>query len=409
LAISFCRSNRRWFPVRRLRNALADGFGSRPSGHALVKFQCWQAHAGLLRSAGNHTVGVFTAKGDPTNCKYGTDFPCNLGAQYSEVRDPVAELLDPLLFGDVFNPYIYDGTIVTRRHTIDVEAAQASPLPTGTLGVPSFTLFRISRYTFGIPPSNVLADPTQIISAGAQPAIQQLQFNPPTCRCLCRARMLLWAITSRWQELPRWYSTQSQRHGSSTQTSRRARYSMPFGQITAMYDRLWTGIGQKYTPPFSASNPGGGTSKFDPTKTVPICVNGNTAGMRNQDIYTAQITEGLVVSSLQTAKPLLSTSGTNSWYPAGVHSTGEERNRSGAHVSDEHDGHACNHVSHCFIQAVQPGNECKPRAHPGVFQHRVPRVCEGHKRYYEQCERGCRRCGNAAPRFHTAARFSGTE
>jgi hypothetical protein len=83
----------------------------------------------------NHTVGVFTAKGDPTNCKYGTDFPCNLGAQYSEVRDAVAELLDPLLFGDVFNPYIYDGTIVTRRHTIDVEAAQASPLPTGTLGV----------------------------------------------------------------------------------------------------------------------------------------------------------------------------------------------------------------------------------------------------------------------------------
>jgi len=44
-----------------------------------------------------------------------------------------------------------------------------------------------------------------------------------------------------------------------------------FGRITAMYDPPLDGDWTKYTRPFSASNPGGGTSKFDPTKTVPIC------------------------------------------------------------------------------------------------------------------------------------------
>lgn len=258
----------------------------------------------------DHTVGVFTAKGDPTNCKYGTDFPCNLGAQYSEVRDAVAELLNPLLFGDVFNPYIYDGTIVTRRHTIDVEAAQASPLPTGTLDVPGFTPFRISRYTFGIPPSNVLADPAQIISAGAQPAIQQLQFNPPNLPLFVQGTNAFMGDYIEVAGAPTMvFDPMAKAWKFNTNPATSPVFHAVWADnrnVRPPLDGDWT----KYTPPFSASNPGGGTSKFDPTKTVPICVNGNTAGMRNQDIYTAQITQGLVVSSLQTAKPLLSTSGT---------------------------------------------------------------------------------------------------
>src|SRR5438094_7752000 len=44
-------------------------------------------------------------------------------------------------------------------------------------------------------------------------------------------------------------------------------------------------------------------SQFDPTKTVDACVPG-VAGMRNLNIYTARITQGLVVASPGNAKPL---------------------------------------------------------------------------------------------------------
>jgi hypothetical protein len=56
----------------------------------------------------------------------------------------------------------------------------------------------------------------------------------------------------------------------------------------------WT----KYSPPGAL---GGTQSKFDPTKTVDACVPG-VAGMRNQNIYTARITQGLVVASPGNAK-----------------------------------------------------------------------------------------------------------
>lgn len=261
----------------------------------------------------DHTVGVFAPKGDPITCNYGIDFPCNLGAQYSEARDPVG---DSLAGPNVFNPYIFDGPDpvlsgapqITRRHTIDVEAAQAAPLPVGTSGVPSFTPFRVSRYTFGLPPSGVtLADPTQIImDSSGHTAVQQLQFNPPNLPLFVQGTN---AFMGDYIEVA----------GAPTMIFDPVAKAWKFNtnpSTSPVFHAVWAdnrnvrpplnGDWTKYTPPFSASNPsGGGTSKFDPTKTVPICVNGNTAGMRNQDIYTAQITQGLVVSSLQTAKPLL--------------------------------------------------------------------------------------------------------
>ncbi len=57
---------------------------------------------------------------------------------------------------------------------------------------------------------------------------------------------------------------------------------------------------EKYTP---AGSPGATQSVFDPSKIVDPCVAG-TAGMRNQNIYTARITQGLVVSSPGNSKPL---------------------------------------------------------------------------------------------------------
>jgi len=55
-----------------------------------------------------------------------------------------------------------------------------------------------------------------------------------------------------------------------------------------------------YTPPAS---PGGVPSIYDPTKMVPMCIPGN-AGSRNQNIYTARITGGLLVGSPGNTKRL---------------------------------------------------------------------------------------------------------
>ena len=44
-------------------------------------------------------------------------------------------------------------------------------------------------------------------------------------------------------------------------------------------------------------------SGFDPTQPIPACVPGQ-AGMRNQNIYTARITRGLVVGALGNSRRL---------------------------------------------------------------------------------------------------------
>ena len=56
-----------------------------------------------------------------------------------------------------------------------------------------------------------------------------------------------------------------------------------------------------YTPPISASS--SGLSLFDPTQPQPACRTGQ-AGMRNQNIYTSRITQGLLVTSPSNAKTL---------------------------------------------------------------------------------------------------------
>ena len=58
---------------------------------------------------------------------------------------------------------------------------------------------------------------------------------------------------------------------------------------------------QNYTPVVSDALQS--HSVFDPTQTAPQCVVGHT-GMRNQNIYTARVTEGLFVGSPGNAKPL---------------------------------------------------------------------------------------------------------
>jgi len=55
-----------------------------------------------------------------------------------------------------------------------------------------------------------------------------------------------------------------------------------------------------YTPVGTGTNR---QSVFDPTQITPDCLPGQE-GMRNQNIYGSQVTQGLLVSSPQTMKPL---------------------------------------------------------------------------------------------------------
>jgi len=84
----------------------------------------------------------------------------------------------------------------------------------------------------------------------------------PNLPLFVQGRMLLWAITLEVRELPTMYSTNA-KAWSSHKPGDEPGYSMPFGRITAMYDRLWTGIGQNTRRIFGV-NPGGGTTSSIP-------------------------------------------------------------------------------------------------------------------------------------------------
>jgi hypothetical protein len=250
----------------------------------------------------DHTIGKFNPRPDP-GCDPTTQFPCTLGAQYDESRDAVAELLNnPLNY--VFNSYITDllalqgGTLSTRRHTMEVTAAQASPNASPyDLSVPTFTAFRVSKYAFGTFPQVGIND------------VEQLQFNPPNLPLFVMGTT---AFDGDYIEAA----------GAPTMvfdnTSNRWKFNT--AGTNPVFHMVWAdnrdvrppldGNWQNYVPPYSASNPAGTTnqSKFDPTQTVPQCsvgVNDSNVGMRDQNIYTAQVTEGLAVSSLQSSKPLV--------------------------------------------------------------------------------------------------------
>jgi uncharacterized repeat protein (TIGR01451 family) len=167
------------------------------------------------------------------------------------------------------------------RHTIDAFVAQALPA-----AQPVFTAVRLSDYAFG-----TLAGSTQI---------ERLQYNPPNLPLfrqgtapflgdyidLAPAPPFVQAANGAWQFniAP---TSAAVSHGVWTDNR----------DVRAPLDGDWT----NYTPVMSESL--GTISLFDPTQTVPPCFAGQT-GMRNQNIYTAKVTEGLFVGSPGNAKPL---------------------------------------------------------------------------------------------------------
>ena len=167
------------------------------------------------------------------------------------------------------------------RHTVDVWAAQADPGPT-----PAFTPFRLSQVPLGGVP-------------GAQ-TIQQLEFNPPNLPIFrAGSSPFMGDYLDVAPEIP------FVRNGSTWSFNTAPTASPVFHgiwtdnrDIRPPVNGLWT----DYTPPNPPfARPA--MSAFDPAQAIPACVPGQ-AGMRNQNIYTARITRGLVVGALGNSRRL---------------------------------------------------------------------------------------------------------
>jgi hypothetical protein len=243
----------------------------------------------------DHTTGIFVAEPPPDaeNCDPLVTLPCLIGGQYHESRMLEGELQSNS--SAVFTPYVTDSSPLTvRRHTIDVMGAEADPPPAGILQAPIFKSFRITHYLFGSNVDQTIKD------------VEQLQFNAPNLPLFVDGTAPFMGdyidLTGTPQIIP---------NGEGGWTFNTSPSANP------VFHAAWTdnrdvvppadGNWQNYTPPNSASL--GTSSKFDPSQTIrTTCTVGQT-GMRNQNIYTAEISHGVILTSPQTSKPVLTPAG----------------------------------------------------------------------------------------------------
>ena len=209
---------------------------------------------------------------------------------YVETRLPAGDLAtNPPHPEKVFTPYIIDAAPadlneggLLRRHTVDVWAAQADPGDQ-----PYFNAARISQYEFGSVPGST--------------AIQQLQVNPPNFPLFSQGTVPFVGdyldVTAAPAIVP---GNQPGTWKFNTDPSPSIVFHAVWADnrdVRPPANGDWT----DYTPPVSAAT--AGLSVFDPTKSQPSCINGQT-GMRNENIYTTVISQGLTVTSPSNSKTL---------------------------------------------------------------------------------------------------------
>jgi hypothetical protein len=169
-----------------------------------------------------------------------------------------------------------------KRHTVDVRAAMATPGANPVFG-PSV---QVSEYLFGSRPGT-----------GPRP-VEQLQFNPPNLKLFQLGTVPFFGDYIDLSPSPAFVPVPG---GWAYNT---APSSSPLFHVVWTDNRdvipppdgNWT----NYTPPGVLP---GQKSLTDPTITLNPCVPGR-AGMRNQNLYTARITGGLVAGSPGNSKPL---------------------------------------------------------------------------------------------------------
>ena len=220
--------------------------------------------------------------------------------EFVEERVPAGDLAE----GNV--DYVFDLQIadaippaytafLMRRHTIDVYAAQANP----GLALNFGEAVRVSHYVFGTVPDYL----------EGSPLIEQLQFNPPNLPIFALGDAAFIGdyidVASAPAFLPNADGTWSFNTEASdatvfhaTWTDNRDVRHPPLGLSWSDYQPI----------PLVEDEEIQTVSKFDGSKLDP-CVPGvhspySTAGMRNQNIYTSRLTQGLAVGALGNSKQL---------------------------------------------------------------------------------------------------------
>ena len=174
------------------------------------------------------------------------------------------------------------------RQTIDIRAAMASP---GDF--PAFApSVKVSDYVMGLHP--------------ATGQVQQLQFNPPNLPMFRQGTTPFIGDYIDVTAAPAFVPA-----GGGKWT-----YNTSAGGPTPVFHAAWTdnrdvrppknGDWTKYTPAQMSALPTPRPSLIDPLVNVPVCEDGN-AGSRNQNVYSARITGGLLAGSPGNTKPLSQT------------------------------------------------------------------------------------------------------
>jgi hypothetical protein len=184
------------------------------------------------------------------------------------------------------------------RHTLDVRVAQVAP------GAPAFTYARVSQFRFGTRGDEVVGqqvpgfgEELQVVDGqGNVRLLQQLQVNPPGLPLFRQGTV---PFIGDYIDIagPAFVPTPGGRWAFATApTPAPVHYAVWTSNqdVRPPADGDWT----HYTP----VGPGG-PSLYDPSAARPACQPGQE-GMRNQNVYSARITDGLLVSSPQNAKPL---------------------------------------------------------------------------------------------------------
>ncbi|MGB2592677.1 MAG: kelch repeat-containing protein [Candidatus Acidiferrum sp.] len=221
-----------------------------------------------------------------------TPNPASLG-NYTEMLEPQGELAAPSPQPNlVFTPYIDDANLTLRRHTLDLRVLELGIFPTVTLG-PSVLL---SQYEYGCCVNPETED------------IEQFKFNVPNLPLFDSGQEAFLGDYIDIVPSPMFVPS-----GSSW-----AYNFMP--SVNPLFHATWTdnrdvvppppgGSWENYTAPVVA-----GAISVENGQPLPPCVPGQE-GMRNQNIYTAQVTGGLVVGAPGNAKPFGTTTFNGQTYP----------------------------------------------------------------------------------------------
>src|SRR5580704_8182369 len=211
-----------------------------------------------------------------------TPNPASLG-NYTALLQPEGELAPPSPTpSEVFTPFIDDAGLTLRRHTLDLRVLELGIFPTITVG-PSVL---VSQYEFGCCVNPETED------------IEQFKFNVPNLPLVDSGQEAFLGDYIDIVPSPAFVP-----NGSAW-----AYNFMP--SVNPLFHATWTdnrdvvppppgGSWENYTAPVVA-----GAISVETGKPITTMCKSGQEGMRNQNIYTAQITGGLVAAAPGNAKPL---------------------------------------------------------------------------------------------------------